>query len=128
MSKLKALIAGSTGYIGIQLIKLLLKHNNIKIKFLCGNSSVGKSLSYYDKSLKKYQLPKIKKFKREFLKDVDVISDPEQIKKDFETHFWNKPEAITLQKVLKACKNQCYKCHKCDDLFGEKHVQSILEA
>ena len=73
MSKLKALIAGSTGYIGIQLIKLLLKHNNIKIKFLCGNSSVGKSLSYYDKSLKKYQLPKIKKFKREFLKDVDVI-------------------------------------------------------
>ncbi len=63
-----------------------------------------------------------------FLKDVDVISDPEQIKKDFETHFWNKPEAITLQKVLKACKNQCYKCHKCDDLFGEKHVQSILEA
>ena len=73
MSKLKALIAGSTGYIGIQLIKLLLKHNNIKIKFLCGNSSVGKALSYYDKSLKKYQLPKIKKFKREFLKDVDVI-------------------------------------------------------
>ena len=43
MSKLNALIAGSTGYIGIQLIKLLLKHKNVKIKFLCGNSSEGKA-------------------------------------------------------------------------------------
>ena len=63
-----------------------------------------------------------------FRKGVDVISDPEQIKKDFEDHFWNQKQAITLQKVLKACKNQCYKCHKCDDLFSDRHVQSILEA
>ena len=33
MHKLNVLVAGSTGYIGIQLIKLLLKHNNILIKF-----------------------------------------------------------------------------------------------
>ena len=32
MSKLNVLIAGSTGYIGIQLIKLLLKHKYTKIK------------------------------------------------------------------------------------------------
>ena len=30
MRKLNILIAGSTGYIGIQLIKLLVKHKNIK--------------------------------------------------------------------------------------------------
>ena len=42
MAKLNVLIAGSTGYIGIQLIKLLIKHKNINIKYLCGNSSVGK--------------------------------------------------------------------------------------
>ena len=46
MKKLNVLIAGSTGYIGVQLIKLLLKHNNINIKYLCGNSSVGKSISF----------------------------------------------------------------------------------
>ena len=40
---LDALIAGSTGYIGVQLVKLLLKHKNVKIKFLCGSSSKGKS-------------------------------------------------------------------------------------
>ena len=51
MSKLNLLIAGSTGYIGIQLVKLLLKHKNVKIKFLCGNTSKGKSISFFDQSL-----------------------------------------------------------------------------
>ena len=49
MRKLNVLIAGSTGYIGIQLIKLLTNHKNISIKYLCGNSSVGKKISSYDK-------------------------------------------------------------------------------
>ena len=52
MSKLNALIAGSTGYIGIQLVKLLIKHPNINIKYLCGNTSIGKSISYFDKKMK----------------------------------------------------------------------------
>ena len=33
MPKLNVLIAGSTGYIGVQLIKLLIKHKNINIKY-----------------------------------------------------------------------------------------------
>ena len=45
MRKLNALIAGCTGYIGVQLIKLLIKHNNVKIKYLCGSTSVGKKIS-----------------------------------------------------------------------------------
>ena len=59
MQKINILVAGSTGYIGIQLIKLLVNHNKINIKYLCGNSSVGKKIDYFDKSLKKEKLPKI---------------------------------------------------------------------
>ena len=73
MPKLNVLIAGSTGYIGVQLIKLLVKHKNISIKYLCGNSSVGKRISFYDKSFLKNKLPKIVKFKKEYLKKVDVV-------------------------------------------------------
>ena len=62
MPKLNVLIAGSTGYIGIQLIKLLLKHRYTKIKYLCGNTSVGKKISDFDKSLLNKKLPKIIKF------------------------------------------------------------------
>ena len=64
MSKLNVLVAGSTGYIGVQLINLLVKHSKIKIKYLCGSSSVGKDISYFDKSLKKNKLPKIIEFNK----------------------------------------------------------------
>ncbi len=73
MRKLEVLIAGSTGYIGVQLIKLLIKHKNINIKYLCGNTSVGKNISYYDNSLTKKKLPKIIKYDKKYLKDVDVV-------------------------------------------------------
>ena len=73
MQKLNILVAGSTGYIGTELIKLLIKHKKIKIKYLCGNSSVGKNLSSYDKSLKNKKLPKIIKFNEKLLNDVDVV-------------------------------------------------------
>ena len=73
MPKLNALVAGSTGYIGVQLIKLLVKHKYINIRYLCGNSSVGKHIKFYDKSLSKYKLPKILKFNKKLLKDVHVI-------------------------------------------------------
>ena len=73
MPKLNALVAGSTGYIGVQLIKLLVKHKYINIKYLCGNSSVGKNISLYDKSLSKHKLPKIVKFNKKLLKDIHVV-------------------------------------------------------
>jgi len=73
MPKLNVLVAGSTGYIGVQLIKLLVKHRNIEIKYLCGYSSVGKDISSYDKSLRSKKLPKIVKYNKSFLKNIDLI-------------------------------------------------------
>ena len=73
MRKLNVLIAGSTGYIGVQLVKLLSNHQNINIKYLCGNSSVGKNIFFFDKTLKNKKLPKIVKFNKAYLKNVDII-------------------------------------------------------
>ena len=73
MLKLNVLVAGSTGYIGVQLIKLLIKHKYINIKYLCGNSSAGKNISSFDKSLSNKMLPKVIKFNKNLLKDIDVV-------------------------------------------------------
>jgi len=73
MSKLNVLVAGSTGYIGIQLIKLLIKHSSVKIKYLCGNTSVGKNISHFEKSLSSKKLPKIVKYNKSYLEQVDLI-------------------------------------------------------
>ena len=73
MRKINVLVAGSTGYIGIQLVKLLSKHKFVNIKYLCGNTSVGKKFSNYDKSLSNLRLPKIARYNKNFIKDIDVI-------------------------------------------------------
>ena len=73
MPKLNVLVAGSTGYIGVQLIKLLVNHSDIKIKYLCGHSSVGKDISSYEKSLNSKKLPKIIKYNKSLLKNIDLI-------------------------------------------------------
>ncbi len=73
MLKLNVLIAGATGYIGIQLTKLLLNQSGIKIKYLCGNTSKGKSIKFFDKSINAKNLPKITKFNYKNLNDVQVI-------------------------------------------------------
>ena len=73
MRKLNILIAGSTGYIGVQLIKLLVKHKYVNIKYLCGNNSVGKKISFFDKTLNLKKLPKITRFNKKYLKNIDVI-------------------------------------------------------
>ena len=68
MSKLNVLVAGCTGYIGIQLIKLLINHKRVKIKYLCGNSSVGKKISFFDKSIKKELF---NDYKNQFFEDLN---------------------------------------------------------
>ena len=45
---MNVLIAGATGYLGNELVKILVKHRKIKIKYLCGNSSVGKKIVDFD--------------------------------------------------------------------------------
>ena len=73
MSNLNVLVAGSTGYIGIQLIKLLVQHRYVNIKYLCGKTSIGKKISFYDKDLNNKKLPKIIRFKQKLLNDVDIV-------------------------------------------------------
>ena len=73
MSKVNVLIAGSTGYIGVELVKLLLNHRYVKIKYLCGNSSVGKNIAEYDKTLKNKRLPKIIRFHSKYLNEYGYL-------------------------------------------------------
>ena len=57
MKKLNTLIYGANGYIGLELVNLLMKHKYISIKYLCGKSSVGKNYLFtiIDSKIKNYQ-------------------------------------------------------------------------
>ena len=98
MSKINVLIAGSTGYIGIQLTKILVNHKKVNIKYLCGNSSIGKKISYFDKTLSKYRLPKIISYKKKLLSNVDVIFTalPNGESQNISNHLLKKNTLIDL--------------------------------
>ena len=60
-------------------------------------------------------------------KNFETINNIDDIKKGLSNHFWNEKESISLSKLLKNCKNQCYKCHRCDEVFGTGEIESCLE-
>ena len=45
---LNIVIAGATGYVGLELVKILSKHPKVKISYLCGNKSSGKTIYQYE--------------------------------------------------------------------------------
>ena len=69
---LNIVIAGATGYVGIELIKILCKHPKANITYLCASKSIGKTIKSFDKSIKK-KLPKISNLKNVNWDKVNII-------------------------------------------------------
>ena len=53
---IKIAIAGATGYVGLELVKILSNHPYVKIKYLCAQKSIGKSMEILLNSLKFYEI------------------------------------------------------------------------
>ena len=66
-------IAGATGYVGLELIRILSKHPKVKILYLCATKSIGKSIYKFDKKIKKKNLPKISKISSIDWFKIDIL-------------------------------------------------------
>jgi len=40
---------------------------------------------------------------------------------------WGTPEGVELSKKLMNCKNECYKCHLCEKVFGLENYDSLYQ-
>jgi N-acetyl-gamma-glutamyl-phosphate reductase len=70
---LNVVVAGATGYIGLELVKILSKHPKAKILYLCATQSIGKSIYKFDKKLIRKKLPKISSIKNVNWNNINVI-------------------------------------------------------
>ncbi len=70
---LKIAIAGATGYIGLQLVKILSRHPKVKILYLCGSKSIGKSIYKFDNKIIKKNLPKVSNIKSIEWNKIDIL-------------------------------------------------------
>ena len=66
-------IAGATGYIGLELVKILSKHPKVKILYLCANKSAGRSIYSFDKKINKKKLPKITKIENINWRKINIL-------------------------------------------------------
>ena len=74
MSKhINVVVAGATGYIGLELIKLLINHPKVKINNICAQSSIGMPIYKFDTLLKKESLPKITNLANIDFKNIDFL-------------------------------------------------------
>ena len=66
-------VAGATGYIGLELVKILTKHPKVNITYLCAQKSLGQPIAKIDSKIKTKKLPKISKKNMHKLYDTGVI-------------------------------------------------------
>ena len=66
-------IAGATGYVGLELIKILSRHSKAKILYLCANKSVGRKIYDFDRKIIKKNLPLISKIEKINWSKINIL-------------------------------------------------------
>tara|TARA_B100001996_G_scaffold371480_1_gene346860 strand:- start:75 stop:1106 length:1032 start_codon:yes stop_codon:yes gene_type:complete len=70
--KINIVIAGATGYVGLDLVKILSSHPKANIKHLCAQKKLGKKIQFFDNRIKK-KLPKISHLRQVNWNNIDVL-------------------------------------------------------
>ncbi len=72
LKKINIAVAGATGYVGLDLIKILSTHPRVSIKYLCAQKKIGKNIQFFDKRIKK-KLPKVSNLKNVNWNIIDIL-------------------------------------------------------
>ena len=126
-------IAGATGYVGLELIKILSKHPKAKILYLCAKKSVGKKIYAFDEKIIKENYPRISKIENINWSKINILftalpngeaqtiakNIPEHVKLiDLSADF--RLDDYTLYKKLYGIDHKCKK-------FIKKSIYAITE-
>ena len=126
-------IAGATGYVGIELIKILSNHPKAKILYLCANKSTGKKIHTFDKKIIKRNLPKISKIENINWSKINILftalpnGQAQKIAKNIPEHI----KLIDLSADFRLDDFKLYKKwygvnHKCKNLIKQS-IYAITE-
>lgn len=58
---------------------------------------------------------------------ADLKTRIEDIKEGLKDNLWLTEEGRRLEKILKECENQCYRCHQCEKFFGLSDIDTLIE-
>ena len=71
-NKINVVVAGATGYVGLDLVYFLSKHPKVNISYLCAQKKLGKNIKYFDERINK-KLPRISNLKKIKWSEIDLL-------------------------------------------------------
>ena len=126
VDNIKVAILGSTGYVGIELVKILSLHPNVVINFLGSENTYNKEISSFDNNLKKFEYPLIKS-NQDFnpsISDVVFLALPHGISNKYVKNYINKIKIIDLSADFRLSNLETYNYsyqnkHSCPEFLKE---------
>ena len=121
--KVSVAILGSTGYVGLELTKILSKHPNVEIVFLGSENNPETSIAKAGKLVLNKKLPLTKLNKNFDYKSADTVflALPHGISNEFVKLYYNKIQIIDLSADFRLDDYEIYKKN-----YGDNHTSSNL--
>ena len=116
--KISVAILGATGYVGLELVKILSKHSNVDIVFLGTEKSPNIEIQKFDSSIDNFSLPKTQ-LNRDFdynIADTVFLALPHSVSNEYVKLFYNKIQIIDLSADFRLDDFEIYK-----ENYGTKH-------
>ena len=129
IKKLTVAILGSTGYVGLELVKILSRHPNILINFLGSENSPNQKISDFDSSLKLFKLPNIDLNINFNPKNSDVVflALPHGISHKYVKNFFEQKISDRTVVVFIFNENETIELISQYDLNDEQDVKNIKD-
>ncbi len=121
--KVSVAILGSTGYVGLELVKILSKHPDVKIVFLGTENNPNTSIQKFDNSIYNKDLP-LTKLNREFdCRNADTVflALPHGASSEFVKNYYEKIQIIDLSADFRLDNFEIYKNN-----YGDNHLAPNL--
>ena len=125
-------VLGSTGYVGLELVYLLSKLDNIVISFLGCENHIDKNINFLDKRIKK-NLPNLLLNSDFNVNDADILflALPHKVSQSYVMKFYNKIKIIDLSADFRLDNESVYNdnynfIHTCPDLLN-KFIYGLYE-
>ena len=111
--KISVAILGATGYVGLELVKILSKHSNVDIVFLGTEKSPNIEIQKLYTSIDNFSLPKTQ-LNRDFdynIADTVFLALPHSVSNEYVKLFYNKIQIIDLSADFRLDDYKIYKEH-----------------
>ena len=117
-NKISVAILGSTGYVGVELVKILSKHPNVNIVFIGTETLPNTSIQKLDSSIDDSAIPKTQ-LNRDFnynIADTVFLALPHSVSNEYVKLFYNKIQIIDLSADFRLDDYEIYKKN-----YGSNH-------